>query len=211
MSPLADDSALESVLIQAISRHDRPGAVALVMDALADQRVSIPDLFDFLSEFLVEIGSGWQRGVTEVWQEHLVTGIVRNIVEACGMEVEDQAPQQRGSTVALAAPADEYHDLGLRMLADRFALAGWRPHFLGGNLPLGQLLTAVSTLGADAVALTASTHFHRLSLRDYVQKLQDSNPDIRVWVGGAAFAKEHVGWPEEMVIDPRAISSPGDT
>lgn len=176
----------------------------MATDALAERAMPIGALYDMLSEFLVEIGSAWQTGDAEVWQEHLATGIVRNIVEACTLDVAEQAPDPRASVV-LAAPDDEYHELGLRLLADRFSLAGWRAHFLGAALPVEEAVAAVRALGADAVALWASTHYHRLALKAYVAGLAAAHPGLRVWVGGAAFALEHVGWPDDMVLDPGSV------
>lgn len=118
-------------------------------------------------------------------------------------------PSTRTATVVLAAPDDEYHDLGLRMLADRFTLAGWRAHLLGAAVPVTQAIKAVSTLGADAIVLSASTHFHRLSIRPYVDELTRAHPGLQVWVGGPAFAHEHEGWPEGMILDPSSVPAPG--
>jgi methanogenic corrinoid protein MtbC1 len=172
--------------------------------------MSLTDLYETLSAILVETGSEWQRGSTEVWEEHLVTGIVRSIVEACVARVDAMAPDPPEATVVLAAPEDEYHDLGLRMLADRFTLVGWRAHFLGASVPITELVAAVRQLDADAVALSASTHFHRLSLQRYVAILAENHPDLRIWVGGPAFAHEHQGWADEMVLDPRSIPRAGE-
>jgi hypothetical protein len=60
------------------------------------------------------------------------------------------------------------------------------------------------------VALSASTHFHRLRLRSYVETLAAAVPDVTVWVGGPAFAHGHEGWPDEMVLTPRAIPTPDE-
>jgi MerR family transcriptional regulator, light-induced transcriptional regulator len=206
---MAGESAVRGDLEGALRAYDRAAAVAAAMRAL-DDGLSIPDLYTVLSGILVEVGSAWQSGTAEVWQEHYVTGVVRTIVEACVLRVEEAAPSERHATVVLAAPNDEYHDLGLRMLADRFALAGWHPHFLGANVPITEVMGAVRELGADAVALSASTHFHRLSLRAYVTAISEAHPDLQLWVGGPAFAHGHDGWADEMVLDPRAIPSAGD-
>lgn len=201
------DAALRSDLDRALERHDRPGAVALALEAVDSGLVSLLELYRTLSEIMVGIGETWQRGATEVWQEHLVTGVVRNIVEACVQRVEEASPDPQ-ATAVLAAPEDEYHDLGLRMLADRFRLAGWRAHFLGANVPLSQLISASDTLKAEAVALSASTHFHRVGLREYVRSLADARPDLRIWVGGPAFALGGHGWPDDMVLDPLRVPPP---
>lgn len=195
----------------ALSAYDRPRAVKAALAAVDAGTISIVQLYGDLSAMLVEIGNAWQRGTAEVWQEHFATGVVRNIVEACALRVEVAAPAERTATVILAAPSEEYHDLGLRMLADRFTLAGWRAQFLGANVPLTEVLAATAALDADAVALSASTHYHRTRLKDYVDGLASAWPDVRVWVGGPAFAREHDGWAAESVLDPRSIPDPGGT
>lgn len=191
-------------LDRALRAYDRDGAVRVALDALDDGTTSIRGLYTTLSEILVDVGSAWQTGTATIWEEHYVTGVVRTIVEACAPHVARTAPEP-SATVVLAAPDDEYHDLGLRMLADRFILAGWRAYFLGANVPLAELIAAVRQLDADAVALSASTHFHRVSLRQYVPALLEAAPGIRIWVGGPAFAHEHDGWDDEMILDPLAV------
>ncbi len=207
---MAVSHALRTALDDALGDLDRLRAVSLVSQALGNGSVSLADLYDLLSGILIDMGSAWQSGRAEVWQEHAVTGIVRTIVEGCVDEVEAAAPPDRLATVVLAAPSDEYHDLGLRMLTDRFTLAGWRAHFLGANVPAAQVRWAVQDLSADAVALSASTHFHRLQLREYVATLTGAVPELRIWVGGPAFAHEHRGWPDAQVLDPQRVPAAGE-
>jgi methanogenic corrinoid protein MtbC1 len=199
---------LRAALERSIAKYDRPGSISTALEALDTGAVTIAELYDLLSETLVGIGGEWQRGAAEVWEEHLVTGVVRGIVEAMALKVEEAAPDLRRATVVLAAPSDEYHDLGLRMLADRFAIAGWHPYFLGANVPLPELVRAVGELAADAVALSASTHFHRVRVKSYVDGLSREHPDVRIWVGGPAFAIEDSGWPSETVLDGHHIPDP---
>ncbi len=192
-----------------MAAYDRQRAVDIAVGAIDDGSASIEDLYRALSEILVQVGADWQQGTVEVWQEHFVTGVVRNIVEVCLPRVEEAAPKEHRATIVLAAPTDEYHDLGLRMLGDRFTLAGWRVYFLGAHVPIAALVSAVEKLGVDAVGLSASTHFHRASLKEYVATLNEAHPQVRVWVGGPAFAHDHDGWPGDMVIDPSTIPQPG--
>lgn len=206
---MSDRPAVRAALDEAIASHDRPAAVRVALDAVESGSISIIDLYAELSSLLIDLGDAWRRGTAEVWQEHFASGVVRTIVEVCSHRVELDAGPDRTAVVVLAAPADEYHDLGLRMLADRFALAGWRPQFLGANVPVSEVIAAASELHADAIALSASTHFHRLALRQYVDAIAGALPDARVWVGGPAFAHEHDGWNDDDVLDPTAIPAPG--
>jgi hypothetical protein len=43
-------------------------------------------------------------------------------------------------------------------------------------------------------------------LRHIADQLRGELPDCRVWVGGAAFALEHEGWPDEEILDLPAIA-----
>lgn len=201
----ASDPALLARLEQLIAARDRDAAVALALAEVRERRLDVPTLYDTLAVLLVRVGESWQRGDEPVWQEHFATATVRTIIEACHPFVAEAAAPRIGRVVLLATPPEEYHDLGLRMVADRFELAGWTTHLLGASLPEDELARAVDALSADAVVLSASTHFHRVSLRSYVQALHGQHPHLCIWVGGAAFADGAPDWPTGMLLDASAI------
>ncbi len=205
MSEAAD--TLGAMLDAHIAARDRSAAVAAALEAVRTGAVTVPELYDALCTLLVDVGASWQAGEMEVWEEHYATATVRTIVEACEPLVAERAAAPVGRTVVLATPPEEYHDLGLRMTADRFTLAGWTVHLLGASVPSAELIAAASELGAHAIVLSASTHFHRLGLRPYVDEVASALPDVRIWVGGAAFAIEAEGWARDMLLDPAAIPS----
>ncbi|MBN2247513.1 MAG: cobalamin B12-binding domain-containing protein [Coriobacteriia bacterium] len=200
-------TSFKRTLCDHISAHDRAGATLAALDAVRAGAITIPELYDLLAAYLVEVGARWQAGESEVWEEHYATSTVRTIVEACQPLVAERAAAPIGRTVVLATPPDEYHDLGLRMLADRFTLAGWTAQLLGANVPTDELIAAIAELEADAVVISAYTHFHRFALKEYVNTVRAAHPDIHVWVGGAAFALEHDGWPDEMMLKPADVPS----
>lgn len=198
-------SALGRDLSTKIDAYDRDGALELALDAVRSGSLSIPLLYDTLAALLVDVGASWQRGETLVWQEHFATAVVRTIIEACHPLVNEAAAPPNGKTVLLATPPEEYHDLGLRMTSDRFEIAGWTTHLLGASLPVSELSKAVLALKADAVVLSASTHFHRVALRGYTEKLAAAHPALMIWVGGPAFADGAPDWPTGALLDPAAI------
>lgn len=192
--------SLRLTLEQRLSARDRDSAIAVAVSAVRAGEVALGDLYDLLSGLLVSIGASWHDGATAVWEEHLASATIRTIIEACSLLVGTHAAAPNGHTVIFATPPEEYHDLGLRMTADRFALAGWTVYYLGPNVPGPELAQAVGTLGAQAVVLSAATHLHRLELAPYVAMLREEHPGLRVWVGGAAFAIEAHGWPADEVL-----------
>lgn len=189
-----------------ICARDRNGAIAAAHAAITGDSLTIPQLYvRVLSPLMTLTGTRWQAGEEEVWEEHYTTAVVRTIIESLHTEVAARALPPSGRTIVLACPADEYHDLGLRMLTDRFALLGYRTHFLGAAVPRDELVSAVRELGADTVLLSASTHYNRVQLRDYVNALAVAIPGLIVWVGGPAFAHGHSSWSDTEVPNIASI------
>jgi len=211
MAARSDDTAAraESLMLeldQLINARNREGAIAAANAAVTGGALTIPQLYALvLSPLMTLTGARWQAGEEEIWEEHYTTAVVRTIVESLHGEVAARALSPTGRTIVLACAADEYHDLGLRMLADRFALLGYRTHFLGAAVPKDELSKAVAELGADTVLLSASTHYHRVKMREYADALVTASPGLIVWAGGPAFAHGHAGWSDAEVPDVAAI------
>lgn len=203
-------TALRAAIDTALARKDRGQATAAAVDAVESGEISIPDLYaKVLVPLLVDTGAGWQAGSTRVWEEHYATATVRTIVEALYPSVTRAAldAPERSDTVLLACPPDEAHDLGLRMLADRFEVAGWHTHFLGANTPVAEIVDAARTVRAGLVVLSASTHYNRLLLRDVVSEVAEGLPDVKIVAGGAAFTCDTCDWPDELLFDDSLIES----
>jgi len=199
----AVEAAYEAVAA-ALADHDKATAVRAAVEAVSSGAVSIPVLYrDVLFRILADTGEAWHRGETAIWEEHLASATVRTIVEIVypGVlkEKADVAPS--GRSVLLACPPEEAHDLGLRMVADRFDMAGWTTFFLGPDTPVAEIADAARRLGVDAVVMSSSTHFHRLAVRHAVDALKKELPDTDIWVGGPAFVGAATGWLPQEIVD----------
>ncbi len=191
-----------------VTARDRAGAIGAVADAARSRDLSIPQLYVLVLAPLMRLtGARWQSGGESIWEEHYTTGVVRTIVESLAPAVIEQsaAVPRAGRTVVIGCPEEEYHDLGPRMLFDRFLLAGYDAHFLGANVPEPEIVAAATALDADTVVLSASTHFHRVRLREYADALEAARPGVTVWVGGPAFACGASDWPPDEVLDASAF------
>lgn len=204
-----DASAIARGLIKEIDKrigaNDRAGAVRLALDAVSSGDLTVLEMHQLvLAPLMALVGARWQSGEAEVWQEHYTTAVVRTIVEALAPTVLEEAArvQPNGRVVVLACPPEEQHDLGLRMLLDRFLLVGYEAHFLGADVPEEELVFAARALGADILVLSAATHYHRLRLRTLVDSLRASVPELRVLVTGSAFSRGHDGWRDDEVLSP---------
>jgi methanogenic corrinoid protein MtbC1 len=181
--------------------RDREAAVRAILAAV-EAGLPIEDLYaQVLQPFLAALGQGWQEGRTAVWEEHLIVAAIRTAVESLYARVLQRkaARPPIPLTVAFFCPPDEAHDLGLRMLVDRFDLRGFRTVYVGAFSPVAEMIECVRVVGADVVCLSASTHYHRAALREVVERLKEALPDVRLVVGGPAFACSSGGWEEHTV------------
>ena len=120
--PATIEAAYEAVAA-ALADHDKATAVRAAVEAVSSGAVSIPVLYrDVLSRILADTGEAWHRGETAIWEEHLASATVRTIVEIVypGVLKAKAEVAPAGRSVLLACPPEEAHDLGLRMVADRF-------------------------------------------------------------------------------------------
>ncbi len=205
MTPDAKDgsAALRESLDRLLATHDRPGAVMAALDAVDAGRIDIPQLYtEVLTPLMVSVGGRWQSGDVRVWEEHLYSAAVRDVVDALYPRVlaAKAALQPADRAVLLACPHGEGHDLGLRMLSDLFDLAGWTTYLLGPDVPNAEIVDAARTLAVDLVLLTSATHFHRVRIRHVLDELRDSLQGVRLVVAGPAWAADTAGLRDDEVF-----------
>jgi methanogenic corrinoid protein MtbC1 len=177
-------------LERCLRAHDREAAVRAIL-ATVDRDLSVEDLYTHvLSPFLASVGRGWQEGRTAVWEEHLIVGAVRAAVEALYPRVLERKARVMAvpMTVAFFCPPEETHDVGLRMLADRFDLRGFRTIYIGAGTPVHEMIACVRSVEATVICLSASTHFQKTALHNVIASLRAALPDVRIVAGGPAFA-----------------------
>ncbi len=183
---LCDPAQLLDRLTAHLAECDRAAAVQAAVEAVTSGSIGIERLYCEVLSPLLQYADG--SGAV-VWERYLAAAAVRSIVEILypGVLSEKAAVRPTGRWVVLACPPEERDDLTLRMLSDRFDMAGWSTAFLGAGASLHEITAAVRHLAADAVVFTASTHLSRLTLRRAVLRLHEEFPDLRIWVGGHAF------------------------
>lgn len=149
--PRAPDGELARALLGASLAGRRAEAERVAAGALA-AGASVAELHAALERVQAELGRRWQAGEIGVAEEHLGSRVTEAVLHL----VRERAPraQERGRTALTASVAGNLHDIGARMVADRFELAGWRSLFLGADTPAGDLGRALEDLGPDLVALS---------------------------------------------------------
>lgn len=133
-----------------------------------------------------EVGRLWHLGELTVAEEHMVTSATLRSMSVIASN--SPAAPSNGRTVIVAAVAGNVHDVGLRALADLFQLAGWRPIFVGADVPLQDLPTLLAYFEADLLMLGATLATHVPRVEQAIAAIRDRcERPVKIVVGGAAF------------------------
>ena len=139
-------------LARAMEQMDEPAAQALLDRLLAEFTVETV-LREVVLPYLYMLGEDWERGQTDVAQEHFASNLIRGRL----FSLARGWGNGRGPTALLACAPGEEHDLPLLAFGIVLHRNGWRIAYLGANTPVEDLTRTVADLQPDLVVLSAVT------------------------------------------------------
>jgi methanogenic corrinoid protein MtbC1 len=172
-------------------KGERQLAAHLIHDAVA-HGTPIRDLY--LAVFqpcLREIGRLWQANEISVAQEHFCTAATQNIMAQLYAHIF--TTPRCGRRLVAACVGQELHEVGLRMVADLFELAGWDTYYLGANTPADSIVATLAAQRADVLALSATMTFHLGTVAGLIAEVRRSDAQrnlhrpLKIMVGGYPF------------------------
>lgn len=195
MNPYQLKSACETVAESLADRQVRfanpimagdAAAAMQIVDELLVTRHSLSDIYaGVIAPSLVALGDSWCRGEISTGAEKLATQIVVDQMER--LRALFVAPGARSPyRVMVACVEGEHHFIGARMAADLCASQGWGVDFLGPNVPDRSLLEMVQRRRPQVLALSVTMESGIAHLRSIVDSLSETEPTLRMIVGGAA-------------------------
>ena len=176
---------LYSHYLQGLLSGDKSRCLDIVRDLL-DRDIAVKTLYlDLFQRSMYEVGSLWEMNKVSVAVEHLATCITESLfslVYPCIFSAE-----HIGKKAIISCVANEYHQIGGKMVADMFELHGWDGYFLGANTPINALLQMIEDKQPDLVGLSLSIYFNMPNLYEVLDQLRTAFPQMPVIVGGQAF------------------------
>jgi methanogenic corrinoid protein MtbC1 len=170
----------------ALLRADQPEALALMYRAMDRGHSLVEVEMHMIQPALYHIGERWQVNQITVAQEHMATALVQ-MVMPMGL-LRSPPPTPLNKRVLLACVAGNNHSIGLAMVSDAFALAGWQVQYLGADVPTTALVAQVLSSRPDLVGLSVSFPQHLRIAKQVIAELTVQLGDARpaVMIGGLA-------------------------
>jgi MerR family transcriptional regulator, light-induced transcriptional regulator len=166
-------------------KGDRPCCSGIVQQSCS-LGFELKDLYvNLFQRSLYQVGDLWEQHRISVAVEHLATAITERVMTIVQPQVFSGPDRDR--SILVACVADEYHQLGGKMVADLAELHGWRGHFLGANTPIEAMLQKIDEQKPDLLGLSLSVYFNLPALLKALDAVSGSFPGLPVMVGGQAF------------------------
>ena len=180
--------AIEELDGQALDRVLRQASVDMSPPALRN---------DVIRPMLEAVGERWRTGHFRIANEHLGTAVIRSFL---GARLNGGAAPG-GSTVVVATPVGQRHELGALLVATAALEVGWDAVYLGPDLPAAEIAAAARLRQARAVALSIVCPGNDPRVADDLRELRNLlGQETAVLVGGASASTY-----EKVLIDIGAL------
>ncbi len=198
-------------LRERLEAMDRDGAIELALGLLRDGKASVPELYEqVLAPALNAVEVTRENEDRGIWREHVMTAIVRNIVESARPWVlKERKPLEPAKTALVLCPEEEYHELGARMGADFFTIAGFDTVFIGCNTPHKSILQAAAELRPHILVVSVTNYLNLAALKRLVLDLRlKTGCETMIAVAGSALG--HAGMTAQDFGADRQVQSFAD-
>lgn len=156
----------------------------IVKELLIDD-IPLRELYvEYFQKSLYEIGSLWEHNRISVAVEHVATGIIEQLMSfVYPLLFEDTDKDKK---VLVSCIANEYHQVGAKMVCDIFEMNGWDSYFIGSNIPIEDLIDMIGEKQPDIVGLSISIYFNIPVLLNTIEYIKNNFPELEIIIGGQA-------------------------
>ncbi|HEV2460635.1 MAG TPA: cobalamin-dependent protein [Ktedonobacterales bacterium] len=173
---------LRASLLRQLASLDEFGASHTIAQTLAVYPVEEVCL-QLFAPVLAEIGRRWAEGSVSVSVEHFASAVVRAQLDSL---FRSAAAGGGGALVLVGCGPGELHELGALMMAVFLRRAGVRVAYLGQNVEVEGLVTAMAALRPAGVLLSVALRQHREPLAQLSRRIGGIGQPF-FWFGGQAF------------------------
>ena len=181
---MIDESVYQNYL-SALLAGRRSECYDIVQKLLAAP-IDIKELYEKLFQrSMYRVGELWENNRITVANEHLATSITESLLNLAYPSVF--ATERIGKKAVISCSANEFHQVGGKMVADILELNGWDGYFLGANTPPEDMLQYLQEVKPDLVGLSLSILPNIANLQRCIDVVKTDFPNMDLLIGGQAF------------------------
>lgn len=156
------------------------------VSVLLDQKIDLKALYlDLFQRSLYEVGHLWEIGKISVATEHIATAVTEFLMTLAYPMLFNA--DHSGHSALVSCVANEFHQIGGKMVADIIEANGWDGYFLGANTPIDQMIDMIQEKKPDILALSLSVYFNLPQLTAAIEDVRRMDERLPILIGGQAF------------------------
>ncbi len=179
---------------------DRMGCRKVLGEALQTGTPATGIYTDLFWPVMVAVDNLYRTHKIDMITEHMATRINRTLVD----QLQNKLPHQESleKTIVIACSSGEQEELGAQMCSDLFESAGWTVRFLGGGVPVDEIINLVNAVSADIIFIYGTKPSGAPDIRRLINDLKDmkANPELKIMLSGGVYNRAD-GLAEEMGAD----------
>ncbi len=184
--------------LEKLLKTDTRGAIEVVQEAI-EKGVDLEEIYiNILQEVMYQVGELWHKNLITVDKEHYCTSTTQMALSQFYPIIFSKG--RKGYKIVACCVGSELHEMGMRMVSDLFELNGWDSIYLGAGVPINAVITSIKENKPDLVGFSVTMPQHLPLCLEYVNKTRKEFPNVKIAVGGRAFATTNRLW-EKWDID----------
>lgn len=177
--------------VELLKKEDKEESFKFAMGLLKE--ISVIELYEnilapSLNSVIDEFGNDSKE---LIWREHVRSGIIKTIVEnsySFVLKERENFGIKHEENIIVLCPKFEEHEIGARMAADFFTIAGFNTTHIGANTPEDTLSLAVEHLKPKYISISVANYYNLIEAKRAIDKLrEDENFTGEIILGGHAF------------------------
>jgi MerR family transcriptional regulator, light-induced transcriptional regulator len=166
--------------------HGNKRFCSSLVDSIIKKQTSVEIIYtNLFQKALYKVGEDWEMNRISVATEHMATAITESMM--IRLQPQLFSAERTGNKAVIACVANEYHQVGAKMVADMFEMNGWDGYFIGANTPFIELIRFIESQKPDLIGLSLSIYFNIHELKNTLEQIHMHFPDTPIIVGGQAF------------------------
>ena len=158
-----------------------------ITSRLIEGNIEMKTLYiDLFQRAMYRVGSLWETNKISVSTEHLATATIETLLNLAYPRLF--SIPRIGKAAVVACVANEYHQLGGKMVADIMELQGWDCYFLGANTPVDGLIELIEEKKPALLGLSLAIYSRVLVLQQTITAIREAYSELPIVVGGQAFS-----------------------
>lgn len=183
-------------LLEALLHGDRKSAMKV-----AEENVNSGDDVGSFFEYVIRpsmyrVGNKWQEDEISVAEEHLASSMISRVISKLYSSFVT-FEENKGKAVVTSV-ANEFHEIGSRIISDSLELDGWDVDHLGVDTPKSDLIDLLLKGKPFLLGLSLAIPFNMDEVVETIEMVKDRPElvDIKVLIGGKAFNDNPELWKE---------------